>query len=267
MPLPKAGAAKGKVSNPYVDAGFVRASGATKKRVIFAIDGPEKSGKTNFILTMPEPMAIINIDVGLDGVVQKQQDEKEIWVLDVNVSIQDLKALQPKDAAMEANRAWGRILKAYQSVLGEARSIVFDNATEAWEILRMARFGKLDQVKPHHYGPVNAEYRDLIRSGYDTDRTNVGLVHKIKQEYVDDKSTGRRIRAGFSDTGFLVQVNLSCWRETGKNAAEFPDNFHVDIIDCRQNMEIAGISLTGHDATFPQLASMIFPDTEAQDWL
>jgi hypothetical protein len=261
------GSSNGSSPTLYTAAGFTKANKKAIRRLIFAIDGPEKSGKTNFVLTMPEPVAVINTDIGLDGVVQRWQDDKDIWVLDVDVSLQDLKTLTPRDAAQEADKAWRKILKAYRDVLGEAKSVVFDNATECWEILRMARFGKLDQVKPHHYGPVNAEYRDLIRSSYDQGVTNLGLIHKIKDEYTDDKRTGRRVRAGFSDTGFLVQANLSCWRETGKDAAAFPDNFHVDVIDCRQNMEIAGMSLTGADAAFPQLAALVFPDSKPEDWL
>lgn len=256
-----------KSTNLYTSAGFSRANSKVAKRLIMAVDGPEKSGKSNIALSAPEPIAVINTDIGLDGVVQKWQEDKEIWVMDVDINLQDLKTLTPKDAAAEADKAWKRVLKAYRDTLGQARTIVADNATELWEILRMARFGKLDQVKPHHYGPVNAEYRDFIRTAYDQTKTNLILLHKIKDEYVNDNRTGKRIRSGFADTGFLVQCNVSMWRDMTKEAPAFPDNFHMTVTDCRQNMEIAGLDFSGSDINFPALAVQVFPDTKEEFWI
>jgi hypothetical protein len=252
------------VGNTFERAGFKRADTAVKKRIIMAIDGREKSGKSHFALSGPQPIGVINLDIGLDGVVQKWQDDKDIWVTDVKVNIQQLKELSPQEAAKEADRAYTQVVRAYQAILGEARTIIWDNATEIWELLRMARFGKLDHVKPHHYGPVNAEYRELLRMAYDQDKTNLILLHKMKDEYVDDKRTGLVKRAGFSDTGFLVQMNALCWR-----GAEdvVPDCFHMTIADCRQNAELANCDINGAELNFPYIAKLVFPDTEEADWL
>lgn len=250
--------------NVFERSGFTRANAAVKKRLIMAIDGREKSGKSHFALSGPEPIGVINLDIGLDGVIQKWQDDKAVWVQDVKVNIQELKELTPQAAAGEADRAYSTVVKAYKAVLGEARTIIWDNATEIWELLRMARFGKLDHVKPHHYGPVNAEYRELLRMAYDQERTNLVLLHKMKDEYVDDKRTGLVKRAGFADTGFLVQVNALTYREPG---VDVPDCFHLQVQDCRQNAELAGVDLSGHDMTFQQLAMQIFPGTREDEWL
>jgi len=229
-----------------------------------AIDGREKSGKSHFALSGPEPIGVINLDIGLDGVVQKWQDDKEIHVKDISVNIQELKELTPQQAAQEADRAYTEVVRAYRAVLGTARTVVWDNATEIWELLRMARFGKLDHVKPHHYGPVNAEYRELIRMAYDQDKTNLILLHKMKDEYVDDKRTGLVKRAGFADTGFLVQVNALSWREPG---VPVPDCFNLTINDCRQNAELAEQTFSGNDFTFQALAMAVFPGTKEAEWL
>lgn len=250
--------------NVFEQSGFRRANEAVKKRLIMAIDGREKSGKSHFALSGPEPIGVVNLDIGLDGVVQKWQDDKEIWVTDVKVNIQELKELTPQAAAQEADRAFNQVVKAYKAVLGEARTIVWDNATEIWELLRMARFGKLDHVKPHHYGPVNAEYRELLRMAYDQDRTNLVLLHKMKDEYVDDKRTGLVKRAGFADTGFLVQVNALSWREPG---LPVPDCFNLTVADCRQNAELAEVAFSGNDCNFQALAMAVFPGTKEAEWL
>lgn len=253
------------IGNVYEQAGFRRANEAVKKRLIMAIDGREKSGKSHFALSGPEPVAIINLDIGLDGVVQKWQDDKEVHVIDIKVDIQGLKELTPQAAAAEADRAYSAVVKAYKAVLGEARTIIWDNATEIWELLRMARFGKLDHVKPHHYGPVNAEYRDLLRMAYDQDRTNLILLHKMKQEYIDDKNTGAYKRAGFADTGFLVQVNAYCYRDP--TIETVPECFGMTVQDCRQNAELAGVDFSGNDLSFAQLAMQVFPGTTEKEWL
>lgn len=252
------------IGNIYEQAGFRRANEAVKKRLIMAIDGREKSGKSHFALSGPEPIGVINLDIGLDGVVQKWQDDKEIYVHDVRVDIQGLKELTPEKAAAEADRAYSQVVKAYKAVLGQARTVVWDNATEIWELLRMARFGKLDHVKPHHYGPVNAEFRDLLRMAYDQDKTNLILLHKMKDEYVNDARTGLVKRSGFSDTGFLVQVNALCYRGPEETV---PECFHMQIADCRQNAELADVDFGGQDCNFQSLAMQVFPGTKEAEWL
>lgn len=264
------GAAATSSANRYAAAGFQRADQPTKKRLIISVSGVEKSGKTHFALSAPPPIGVINLDIGLDGVVQKWQGEREIYVMDVRVNVQELKGVDIKDAASEADKAYKKLVKAYKEVLGDMRSIVWDNATEVWELLRMARFGKLDHVKPHHYAPVNAEYRELLRMAYDQDKTNLILLHKVKDEYANDQRTGKRVRAGFSDTGFLVQCNATAWRDYGSKTdgpPPVPDCFHLSVDDCRQNAELSGMDISGADLNFPALAALIFPDTVEEDWI
>lgn len=251
--------------NKLESAGFTRANTPVKRRLISAIDGIEKSGKSHVMLTMPEPLAIIDLDCGLEGVIQEWQENKEIWTIDAGgVKMQELRDMKPEDAARIADKAWERVKRGYLAAMGEARSLGIDNATELWELLRMARFGKLDHVKPHHYGPVNAEYRDLIRIAYDQDRTSLMLLHKVKDEYADDKRTGQRIRAGFSDTAFIVQLNATCYREIME---PFPDCFHMTVTDSRHNPQLAGTDLSGHDLNFQQLAMQVFVGSNERDWL
>ena len=262
--------AKGKeeinrASKALAGAGYRRASGGAARRIIIALDGQEKCGKTHFALTAPAPIAVISTDVGLDGVVQKYQSDKEIWVAEFQVDMNELKGLGVETAAKEARKTLAGIKKAYRDVLGEAKTIIWDTATEVWEIMRMAEFGKLDQVKPHHYGPVNSAYRSMLRMSYDNDYTNLVLLHKVKDEYVNDKTTGHKKRSGFSDTGFLVQVNGNCWKDRDPGIG-VPDRFHMTITDCRHNPEAEGMDLSGEDCSFPVLASLVFPETSPKDW-
>lgn len=250
----------------FKKAGFKRDIAPTKKRVVLALDGADKEGKTHFALTAPKPMGYISLDFGTDGVIQKFADD-DIWLAEFRVNIRALKELKTQDASGEAKKTVAAIMKAYEEVLGHARTIVFDKATQLWELMRMAEFGKLDHVKGHHYVEVNAQWRDVIQLAYDQDKTNLILIHGLKDEYVANERTGKRERAGMKETGGLVQCNALCWRDTSKDAPGVPDCFHTTVMNCRQNAEMAGLDFYGEDCNFPTIAQMIFPDTKIGDWM
>lgn len=245
---------------------FERANEPAKRRLIMALDGREKSGKSDFALRdTPAPIAVINTDIGLDGVIQKFQDEKEIYKSDY---IMDFPTSgDPNKIAEKANTVWTAAKRDYFGALEnkQIRTLVVDTATELWELLRLARFGKLTQVMPHHYGTVNAEFRNLLDRAYDYDK-NVLLLHKLKKEYKEGKDgkgnpTGRWERAGFGDTGHRVQVNARTWRD--KDDGEF----HLLIQDCRQNEALFNEDFTAPMNSFSFLASAVFPDTTPEEWI
>ena len=255
-----------KVEQPSPVEGFERASKAKYRRLIISVEGQEKQGKTRFGLTAPGPIALFNLDIGLEGVIDQFVDTKEILVADFNY----------RDAtkASEWEEMWERMKKAYYNALSspKIRSLVVDTASELWELARLARFGKLDKVQPYHYGPVNAEFRDLIRKSYESNK-NVILLHKMKKEYMDDKYTGNYERSGFGDTPYLVQANLATWRITamdklggGKGREDGYTGFGITIKDCRQTSELASTELLEPMNTFPFFATSVFPDMEVSEW-
>lgn len=246
---------KQQIPNTLKVAGFEIADDTVQPRIVISVCGLEKQGKTHFALTAPGPIALFNLDIGTEGVVNKfVREGKQIAVYDM--SMPDVN---------EAEAVWEKFAKAYRGVLKDkwVRTIVWDTATEMWELLRLARFGKLTQVMPYHYGPVNAEYRKLLRAAYDSNK-NVILLHKMKAVYVNDKRTSDYERAGFSDTGFLVQVNAQVYRDVADEENTNPD-FNLYIKDCRQNAELAGFELAGPMCNFATMASFILPDTDMED--
>lgn len=223
-------------------------------RIIMSIEGLEKQGKTHFALTAPGPIAMFSTDIGEEGVVSKFKD-KDIWVMSIDKVDENSTEQAPKEYA--------RFKTAYTDVLRgkDVRTVVIDTATEIWEILRMARFGRLTQVMPYQYGPVNAEYRALIREAYTYDK-NLILLHKMKPQYINDKRTGEYERAGFGDTGFLVQVNAQVYRYSPSDGGEFV----IYVRDCRQNPDLTGEEFMGPMCSFPFLASQIIPDINPSIW-
>jgi len=243
------------LNNRLKKQGFISAKDRDViERIIMSIDGLEKQGKTHFALTAPGPIAMFSTDIGEEGVVSKFED-KDIWIMSIDKV--------GEDSAEEAPKEYARFHKAYTSMLrgDDVRTIILDTATEIWEILRMARFGRLTQVMPYQYGPVNAEYRALIRGAYNYNK-NLILLHKMKPKYVNDKRTSEYERAGFSDTGFLVQVNTQIYRYSPEDGGEFV----LYVKDCRQEASLAGEEFVGSMCNFPFLASMILPNISYENW-
>lgn len=222
-------------------------------RIIVSISALEKQGKTHFSLTAPDPIAFFSTDIGEEGVIEKFN--KKIDILEV--------ARIEEEAAEEAPEEWERFREAYLYCLQKAkiRTIILDTATEIWELLRMARFGRLTKVMPYQYGPVNAEYRALIREAYKWDK-NLILVHKMKSKYVNDKRTGEYERAGFNDTGYLVQLNVTAYRYSPEDGGKFA----VEIVDCRQQPDLNGMELEGKMCNFQTLAGMAVPTIDHKEW-
>ncbi len=238
--------------------GFTKAENRpVAQRIIMAVDGLEKQGKTHFGLTAPGGVAYLDLDIGCEGVMQKFLSKKAVYVHHVQIPV----ALGGVVDTVECEKSYDGAKSAYKDALysKDIRSVVIDTASELWELLRLAKFGKLTQVMPFHYAPVNAEFRDLIRLAYPAEKNEI-LLHKLKSKYVNDKRTADYERSGFGDTGFLVQCNARVHRdkETGE--------FCLKVADCRQNHELAEMVLEGVMCNFPMFAAQVFPDSRLEDW-
>lgn len=223
-------------------------------RIIMSISALEKQGKTHFSLTAPAPSVIFSTDIGEEGVVHKFGDK------DINI-IEIANFEEGNDVAAE--KEWDRYLDTYNAFLNDkdTRTIIIDTATEIWELIRLARFGRLTQVMPYQYGPVNKEFRSMIRKAYDFDK-NVVFLHKMRPQYVNDKWNGEYERSGFNTMGFLVQVNAQMYRYSQEDGGEFV----LWVKDCRQNPDMADMELEGDMCNFPTMASMVLPEVDPEVW-
>ena len=219
----------------------------TVPRMILGLDGLEKSGKTHFSLTAPDPIGYISLDIGLEGVIHKF-NHKRIQVFEFEIPLPTPDEAEPVDYL----KLWGEVRRTYQSLLDckSVRSVIVDTGTKLWALNRLARFGKLSNVKPHHYGPVNAEYEGLINKAKSTDK-NLILIHQLRDKYVNDKRTDEVERSGFKNTGFEVQANAVSWWD------EEEGGFKLKVTDSRHNPKVRGLELSGGMVDFEILSSMV----------
>jgi hypothetical protein len=173
----------------------------------------------------------------------------------------------------------------------KARTVVVDTGSECWELLRLCEFGKISQVKPHHYTEVNGLMRDIVRAGFDSD-VNVIWLHKLKAEWKDNaegkgRKTGVLERHGFEGMSYLVQANLLAYRvaanlqtdtvvkwKSGEGMFEVPISprddgdmgFRLVIGNSRHDPGLEGLTLQNDMIDFRTIAQMMLPHTAVEDW-
>lgn len=238
---------------------FKKVAPSQKRRMVVALAGAEKTGKTHFALTAPGPICFQDIDLGTEGVVDAFLDERvcscgAVHTRELHVAEYTLDSPFEQKAA---EQTWRQFNNDFKAALGadNVRTGIIDNASEAWDLLRIAKFGRLTQVMPHLYTTVNSEFRGLLKLAYKSD-ANLILLHKVKKQYVNDQWSGKYERSGFTDIGYLVQVVAETYKEAGM--------FYLRIIECRQNKNAEGKVI--ENPTFAKLGMEVFPGTKPEDW-
>lgn len=215
--------------------------------------GDWKQGKTHFAFSAHRlgPMRFQSLDLGTEGVIERFPPQN-IQLAEYSLTVQPGQASED-DVAHAADAVWGKFCSDYYEALNdkECKTIVWDTESEAWELLRLARFGVLNpktgRDRGNVWGPVNAEMLGLIRAALATDK-NFIMLEKVKDSYKDDKKTGKRERKGFGDAAFQAQVVMTARRDP-------VEGFQLDVTDCRGNPDLVGISLPND---FETLLSMLF---------
>ena len=240
------------------------------KRVIVCASAMFKCGKTNFGLTAPSPLAYLNLDQGEDGVAQKFiADGKRILQCKIEYDAEGAFGSATTAEQEHWKKAKKRLKEGWLDALNTKgiRSVVVDTDTEAWEVFRLAEFGRSSALA-RNYGPVNAEYNALMRAVLKTDK-NLIILQKLKELYVNDKGTGRLVASGFKGAEYNSQVNVRLWRGENDDHVGIRiagGEFGMTIISSRNNPDLDGEELVGPMVNFTTLAMMIHPDTEESDW-
>lgn len=240
----------------------------------------EGQGKTHRACEFPGPIVYLEIDTGTRGVVEKFVGgvvgaKKTIYKVNLRMGLHVLNpAVKDEELAREALRVWTQLTQVYYAALrsAEVRTIVFDTESKAWEILRLARFGKTTQVPPDLYNFVNSEMRGLLMDAANYDK-NVILLRTLKEEWVDDVSMGGQRRShktggdkveGFKEVQYAADLRLRLYRDQ-------VGQWHTAILKSRLNPALVGMDLVGEMASCQNLMPMVFlpqggPGTTAEYW-
>lgn len=245
----------GQVDLELARLGFKRLDPTRRRRISMELSGKTKTGKTRFGLTMTEPIGILNTDRALDDILP-EFPHTDLVVKDLSDMFPVGEALSDKEAKLiEAEYARG-----YNGLMEHkhVRSVMVDKWNTMWEVARFAEFGRAS-VKAHHYVPVNLRMRGYLLKFQQHDK-NLLLIQDVKEEWLNDKPTGRWVVDGFKYTSGLVQVNLFMSRDENKV-------FHMEVQGCGLNADLVGWDFTDKMINFKQnLAPMVLADTDPKDW-
>lgn len=263
----------GAVGSDWMSADEAISSAAFKKRGIFLdIVGLEGMGKSSLAMTLARlgPVGYVDIDQSFDR-AKKLDGKKEranIKVLPVRYAA----GLGEEEVKKACGPAWvGMEKKVKEAAAGWAKGVIIDTGTEDWELLRLGSFGTVTPKgrTDRLYGQVNARFRTHLRSIYRTHGKHLVTIHQLKDEYIDKMKdgslqsvrTGKHVRAGFKEIGYMTDMVIRCVRSGSDFTAV------VDLCKLPPNgPALEGTELEGDQIDFATIVAMA-TDTEREEWL
>ena len=259
--------------------GFVVEPLAPENRLIMAVYGAQKSGKTRLALTAPGPIVYQALDPGLEGVVEEFEAAGKVIakrIYDVSLpdslrpryDAKERKVIQPiqQQVVDHIERRWEEFCTDYRAGLrSKARTMVWDTGSDIWDFMRLARHGKLTQVQPKDHQAVNYEMTSMIRAAFDYNK-NLIILGRTGDEWTDregggSRKTGATVKRGFKDIPAIAQVVITMERVIDEDGNV---NFMAKVEDCRHNKDVMGMVL--ENTTFPEIAVAVKPESSNEDW-
>ncbi len=253
---------------------------------VMSITGAGGSGKTHLAAQAPGMCGLQSSDGRYDGVIQKFGASKFIigeYFTQIDLSADELfkegnkelaATLASGQATRITNELWNPFTKDYKQIMEnpDVRSCIWDQADEFNEYLRLANFGKLEKNPQMASGPVNMEYKGLIREAHRR-KKNLILINQMKQRYksvTDDNGREKSIactdaagnavmeRRANQSADYLIHSFLRCVKTPGPT-------FTVEIVQAKLNPFMDGSVVEVTD--WPSLMALLAPDVPAEAWV
>lgn len=250
-------------------------------RLAICTEGLEGSGKSHFALSAPKPLAYFILDRGFETGNKKVEEALNLSGVDQAFYTFDKADAGSNDPTVIAKAAAEQSWKPLKADLEDAlrsqryRTIVIDSMSEAWEGIRLARFGATEGIIPVQYTPVNNEFRGALIRGPLKMPVNIIWVHKQADEYENKVvqtskgmkevgvKTGRLTRKGFKDFAYAAPIMLTHRRDLTKMMGE--GRYSIEVTKCAPNPEVEGLVLP--EFTFSDFAGMVYPEVDASYWV
>ncbi len=249
------------------------------RRLLIGTEGETNTGKTEFILSAPNPGILLCMDRGIDSVLDNPKPPKarneEGWGVSV------IKTPKPTELEhAEYMPYWRSYTTIYFKALANVDVITLglDGDSDSWELQRLAAFGKVTKVLPFMYDGVNAARRALIAKAWDSKKIVIA-TNKLKDEYesrIDIKGnevsikTGKVVRQGFRDQSYLwhIQIRHLYKPQTYSKLLkrEMPAQWGLRILKCKADTSQEGVELWGDDCNFAGLVQTIYPNVSLEEW-
>ncbi len=245
---------------------YGRADTSVKPRIIGASYGEAGSGKSSFWLGAPGPIVVQTLDQGLEGVVERYADIKEIYVAEYDLGYRPGQQFTHA-LAVEAR---DKFVEDFEHAIGCAKTIVWDRESDMWDLFYFAEFGTDDAygaAPPKDWDKLKGRIRRLIAMAKASD-VNFGIIQGVKNEWVQKANpktgakamavSGKRIRAGMADIEALVHVDLWHERIDGKFLIHVGKSRGAGSQDVQDQVF--------ENVDFKTVAQLIHPESEPEIW-
>jgi hypothetical protein len=244
--------------------------------------GTDDSGKTEFILSCPDPGIILALDRNFDATLKNSNPpaaRRQDWGFKV------VKAPVATQETQDVYKAyWKNFYAEYQKALSnpDAITVALDGDSDSWELQQLAEFGRTTQIAPWDTRRVglNAARRAMINRAWDAEKVII-FTNKVTAEYEtcykDDgtpmltpdgreiqKKTGRMKRQGFQSTNYLWQICLTHIYEPPTEKREKRWGLRID--KCKSDKGLEGMVLWGDDCCFAGLMQTVYPQMPLEHW-
>lgn len=276
---------------------------ANRPAVVLSEVGFEGSGKSRLWLTAPKPIAAVSTDTNTETTARAylEMGDDDDFDEDVlrfkQVNLPALAFDDRDDVKEEAAETWEAIRDFLAPMVknksDRPRTVVFDTATDVFDMRVLGEFGKTDQIPPevrrNMMGRCNTSYKGIIQAFKDRG-VHVILVHRAKDKWVDkERRTQRGVeetrerltgpfdmeREAFKGTGFITSVEVNLAFDPNRDG-KLSAKYGMKIARCNQRPGIIGREYWGrekledgsriHRVSFPFLMSQVFPRVPISEW-
>ena len=238
-------------------------------RLIAYSYGRDATGKTDFALTAPGPIVIFNNDKELGNMPQRRFPGKVIAEVPY-FTPPDLKMSDTEMVKKTMKEIIVKFKKQFRSFVKDPdiRTIVIDNGTKHWAMVRLALFGSLKPgVSSLSYDVANQEM-DLLFNYIRQSTKNLIVINQAGKVYTKSKTKkGSDISewdgktwecSGYSHIAYSPTVGLYHKKTS--------DGMEAEIVKCSLNRDLEGFPLSGDDLDFAALGMMIYPESNKEEW-
>jgi len=229
---------------------------AAKRGLKVAVWGANGTGKTHLALTFPEPIFVIDTEMGSTPLRRKFKD-KEINVVNVINVDNSGEAWEGDDVKDFEQVKSGVDFLLSKPVEEQKGTIVIDSGSDLWSMIQGYGKVKIFKLKPvdrlktqWDWGPITKIHRDLIRrilkSPY-----NLVITGKAQEIYSGPTPTGAYEGKFQKDIPYVCDVVV----KVEKALVNKQIKRRGTITKCRMNGDIDGEMIP--DMTYDKLASMI----------
>jgi hypothetical protein len=229
-----------------------------------ATHGLVRTGKSAFAVTAPDPIAFIPLDINTHHTVEvtaKKLGKKVKFPNRNYIALenpQKVAAMKPEQAAeYYREKVMVPLWNDYYGFLDDAsvRTVAVDTADQLHENVWMSHFGRMSRIMPRDTGPANSDMEDAMVAAWVKGK-NLIMVHPSKEEWKDEKPTGRMVLDGWKWVRRYSEVTVEHFRVSKSQAGKglgYENDFAVRVTESHFNPWLVGGDesvLAGEECTF-----------------